>query len=82
MQKQFRQNKRYEKMVRKLPAILRHEDTAKKELSPHNAQTSRYTSKASLRSSGTSGTAKASRSSADRANTQEIKHIERTLIQK
>jgi hypothetical protein len=71
MKKEFKQNKRYGKLVRKLPTILKHESKMRRDLSMNRMNTS----KASLTSSSQNIIS-------ERASTQMMTHIENTLIQK
>ncbi len=65
MKAEYKQNKRYAKMVRKLPSILKHEEEFRRDLSSRKLTDS----KASLSSS------RREKSLGDRAATQDIRHI-------
>lgn len=70
MKRDFKQSRRYEKLVRKLPAILKHEKTMRRDFSMH-----RISQAASRR-----------QLSSDRASTQmmthQIEEMENTLVHK
>ena len=74
MKKEFKQNKRYGNMVRKLPSILKHEDDFKRQLSSKRLTDSKlsYRSGKSSRSRD--------RSLGERSATEQIRSIENTLL--
>ena len=65
MKKEFKQNKRYAKLVRKLPSILKNEEKIKKDLSMNRLNISKASLSLSRRNLGS-----------ERASTQMMNHIE------